>query len=539
MYKLLLCQRYLRTRFIALASIISVTLGVATMIVVNSVMTGFQEEMYQRMHGILSDVVFESYGLTGFQDPEGHMEEIRSVVGDDIEGMTATVSIPAMLSFEYNGRWIPRHVNLIGIDKESYAEVGDFKEFVTHPANREKLEFILREGGYDPRLKACGWEYRRQEALYKEALKREQEAIERADQVASGPVAEPPLPNPSQLEAPEASAPTEPPMAAPLVAPGLAADPFSTRRDPIQPEDIFDPGKDQHTGIILGFSIASVRHDVVDPETGETSTEDFFLCRPGDDVKITMPTASMPPKIVNGTFTCVDLYESKMSEYDSTFVFMPLEKLQQMRGMVDPQTGMTSVTAIQIKLKEGADLVAVRDKLRARFPMATFPYRIQTWKDMQGPLLQAVAMETMILNILLFLIIGVAGFGILATFFMIVVEKTRDIGVLKAIGAPSRGVLSIFLGYGLSLGAVGAGAGMVLGLLFVVNINRIADLIGYVTGQEVFNEKIYYFSKIPTIIDPFTVGWIVCGALGIAVLASVLPALRAARLHPVEALRYE
>ena len=158
---------------------------------------------------------------------------------------------------------------------------------------------------------------------------------------------------------------------------------------------------------------------------------------------------------------------------------------------------------------------------------------------MQGPLLQAVAMETMILNILLFLIIAVAGFGILATFFMIVVEKTRDIGVLKAIGAPSRGVLSIFLAYGLSLGIVGAGAGMVLGLLFVVNINHIADLIGYVTGQEVFSAEIYYFSEIPTIIDPFTIGWIVLGAMIIAVLASVLPALRAARLHPVEALRYE
>ena len=80
---------------------------------------------------------------------------------------------------------------------------------------------------------------------------------------------------------------------------------------------------------------------------------------------------------------------------------------------------------------------------------------------------------------------------------------------------------------------------LVLGLLFVKNINEIADLIGLITGQPVFDPTIYYFYKIPTIVNPWTVGWIVFGALGVAVLASVLPALRAALLHPVEALRYE
>ena len=148
-------------------------------------------------------------------------------------------------------------------------------------------------------------------------------------------------------------------------------------------------------------------------------------------------------------------------------------------------------------------------------------------------------METTILNILLFLIIAVAGFGILATFFMIVVEKTRDIGILKSLGAPSSGVMSVFLAYGLSLGTVGAGVGMALGLLFVVNINRIAAVLERITGREVFDPTIYYFTQIPTIINPLTVLWIVFGAMLIAVMASILPAIRAARLHPVEALRYE
>ena len=84
-------------------------------------------------------------------------------------------------------------------------------------------------------------------------------------------------------------------------------------------------------------------------------------------------------------------------------------------------------------------------------------------------------METAILNVLLFMIIAVAGFGILAIFFMIVVEKTRDIGILKSLGASGRGIMGIFLAYGLSLGIVGSGVGMVIGLLFVVYINHIAD----------------------------------------------------------------
>ncbi len=120
---------------------------------------------------------------------------------------------------------------------------------------------------------------------------------------------------------------------------------------------------------------------------------------------------------------------------------------------------------------------------------------------MQGPLLSAVQMETTILNILLFLIIAVAGFGILAIFFMIVVEKTRDIGVLKSLGAPSHGVMAVFLNYGLSLGVVGSGVGMVLGLLFVRNINGVAAVLEWATGREVFDPTIYYFSEIPVRVD--------------------------------------
>lgn len=147
--------------------------------------------------------------------------------------------------------------------------------------------------------------------------------------------------------------------------------------------------------------------------------------------------------------------------------------------------------------------------------------------------------ESAILNVLLFLIIAVAGFGILAIFYMIVVEKTRDIGILKALGASSGGIMSIFLSYGLALGVVGSGVGVVLGLLFVHYINEIESCITWVTGRKVFDETIYYFPEIPTAVHPSMVISVALGAMLIAVLASVFPARRAARLHPVVALRRE
>src|SRR5437667_4060930 len=137
-----------------------------------------------------------------------------------------------------------------------------------------------------------------------------------------------------------------------------------------------------------------------------------------------------------------------MSDYDSNVVFVPLDYLQLLRTMEG------RVTGIEIKLQDYAKAPEVVDYLRRVLPPQV--YHVQTWEDKQGPLLAAISIEKGILNVLLFLIVGVAGFGVLAIFSMIVVEKTRDIGVLKALGASNAGVMKIFLGYGFLLGLVGA-----------------------------------------------------------------------------------
>jgi lipoprotein-releasing system permease protein len=538
MYKLLLCWRYLRTRWIALASIISVTLGVATMIVVNAVMAGFAHEMQTRIHGILSDLVFESHSLSGFQDPRWHMEEIARAAGGDVAGMTPTVAVPAMFSFQVRGQWVTRQVMFIGIDETTHAAVSDFGRYLQHPANRDRLSFQLRDGGYDtvdsqaegpgptrPALEGAGWPHRRMR-VERERLWREKLEAERPQ--TGGPI----RPIDHQVDAVLAATTRE--QTTEEIKEEITEEPDAPRRlDPFRaarPEEgrAMDPASEQFTGIVPGIGLASFR---------DSSGVDRFLLLPGDDVKVTFPTAGTPPKAVSDTFTVVDFYESKMSEYDSNFVFVPIADLQRMRGMIDPQSGLTSVNSIQIKLRPDANLDVVRDRLRQAFPADL--YAVSTWRDKQGPLLAAVDMEMSVLNILLFLIIAVAGFGILAIFFMIVVEKTRDIGILKSLGASASGIAGIFLGYGLFLGLVGAGAGLALGLAIVRNINGIRAGVEWLTGQRVFDPSIYYFFKIPTIIQPLTILWIMVGAVGIAVAASVLPALRAARLHPVEALRHD
>jgi lipoprotein-releasing system permease protein len=486
------------------------------------------------------------------------MDEITRAAGGDIEGMTPTVAVPAMLSFQVRGQWLTRQVMFIGIDEATHSLVSDFGSYLQHPQNRRQLSFNLRDGGYDtfdsqtqgkagengptrPAMEAAGWPHRRMRVA-REKLWREKMGA-RGDSAA-----QPARPVDQQVDAvlaatsADSSAPSTPSTPSTDGAAGQetgAADgenapaPDAARRDPFRaarPEqgETMDPAKEQFTGIVPGIGLASFR---------DSDGVDRFLVLPGDDVKITFPTAGTPPKAVSDTFTIVDFYESKMSEYDSNFVFVPIDALQRMRGMVDPQTGIASVNSIQIKLKPGADLNAVRDRLRKVFPAEM--YAVSTWRDKQGPLLSAVDMEMAVLNILLFLIIAVAGFGILAIFFMIVVEKTRDIGILKSLGAGSAGIAGIFLGYGLFLGMVGAGVGLALGLAITWNINAIRAGVEWCTGERVFDPSIYYFFKIPTIVNPLTVAWIIVGAVGIAVAASVLPALRAARLHPVEALRHD
>lgn len=549
MYKLLLCLRYLRTRYIALASIVSVMLGVATMIVVNSVMAGFGNEMRDRIHGFLADIVVESRSMDGIADSSAQMKIVEDAAGDFIAAMTPTVEVPAMVTFAdpVTGETYTQPIQLIGIDPAGKAAVGPLKDNLVSYQPELKDGEIVRDPersrdtpvSFDLTERAA--EYRRhrkeEEQLF---LRDRQESLpfDTSEFPAAGSEA---LPEEPAIAEGTESLPPEPSFDDPIDLPETGTDvPPPSFDEPLtvaESEDV-DPAAPMAARLFVGEQIISFQAQ--DPRTGQT--DKVHMVRPGDDIIITTVQSGQPPEPTNFIGTVSDVFRSGMSEYDSQMVLMNLDELQKVRGMTvdtdgDGQPDVDAITSIQISLKDYADADEVVKRLRAAFPPGMVT--VSTWESKQGLLLEAVEMETAILNVLLFMIIAVAGFGILAIFFMIVVEKTRDIGILKSLGASSSGVMSIFLSYGLGLGVVGSVAGVAMGLLFVRYINEIEDVLSWITGRKVFDEQIYYFREIPTQVSSGMVFWVAVGAITIAVLASVLPARRASLLHPVRALRYE
>jgi lipoprotein-releasing system permease protein len=476
-YKLLLCWRYLLTRYLALACIFSVMLGVATLIVVNSVMGGFSTKLRERLHGLLSDVVIEANNsYSGFANHGRMMEQIRihPYLRGQVVAMSATLEVFAMIQFRLsNGQMVMKPVRLIGIDPQSRSAVGGFQEYLVSKENRRHPSFDLPAKVRKQYERAEAWRQNLAWQEYHQAMKELEEKQKRGEPVGLPPVPPPPIEN----------------------------------RLP--------------RGVIVGNAIASFRQQ----------TRDVYMLGPGAEVRIITYKGGEQLAPASSGFLVCDFFKSEMSEYDSNYVFVPLDVLQEMRDLKN------HVTSLQIKLKDYAEARNVVAALERLFHSSEF--HIETWEDKQGPLLAAISVEKGILNVLLFLIIGVAGFGILAIFTMIVAEKTRDIGILKALGASNGGVMKIFLSYGLLLGVVGATLGTALGLWFTFKINAIEHLLARLTGQDLFPRNIYYFDSIPTHIDPLNVVLVNVGAVAIAVVFSVLPALRAALLHPVRALRYE
>ena len=283
-------------------------------------------------------------------------------------------------------------------------------------------------------------------------------------------------------------------------------------------------------GIIIGYALGTYREKGKNP--GDPA-QDIFEVLPGDVMNVvTIGVGKEEIVPVSAAFAVTDYIKTEMAEYDGKYMYVPLEYLQQLRGSPGRSTN------IQIKLKDYAHAKEVVAELRRVFPNQ-YEIQVLRWEDKQGAILAAIDVERGLLNLLLFMIVGVAGFGILAIFSMIVVEKTRDIGILKSLGASNFGVMSIFLGYGLLLGVVGAALGTILGLTITEQINEIEKWLSQATGHELFPRDVYYFDKIPTKIDAVNVAFINIGAISIAVLFSILPALRAALLNPVRALRYE
>ena len=490
MYILLLWGRYLRTRRQAFICIVCVMLGVATLIVVNSVMAGFSTKLKDRLHGLVSDIVVESPDpLKGFPAPTADMMyRIRSApVGQHIAAMSPVVETIAIMQVNINGTDWTQRVLLIGVDPKVQRNVGGFTDHIEDPERKANPSFDISP----------------------EAIQRFLEMHPPGQRFAPIP------PPPGELDI-DPAMPRLPDVKNP--APGGA------KPAPNLPQMDAPPSPTaKYRGAILGHAIAFY----IDPKT----REEKCAIQHGDTVRLLTVGAQLDP-VVDEFIVC-DYFHSGMSDYDGSYIYVPLEYLQRLRGA----EGHTNQIQIRLHHYDTKHAEAVRDAIKQLFP--EYMCRVYTWEDKQGALLAAISIERGILNVLLFMIVGVAGFGILAIFSMIVTEKTRDIGILKSLGASNGGVRRIFMGYGLLLGLVGAILGTILGLLFTHYINEIEGFVTWATGQQVFDRKIYYFSEIPTDVRVSNVALINLGAMFIAFAFSYLPARKASRMRPVQALRFE
>ncbi len=229
-------------------------------------------------------------------------------------------------------------------------------------------------------------------------------------------------------------------------------------------------------------------------------------------------------------FKVVGIFNVGMYEYDSSLAFISLNDAQRFFDMGDAVTGIEIKVDDVYRAKEVAGIIQ-RD--------LGLPYWTKDWMEMNKNLFSALRMEKVIMFIILFLIVFVAAFNIVGTLIMVVMEKNKDIAILKSMGASARSIMKVFILEGLIIGTVGTILGALSGMLAAVNMETISDCVERVLGLEVFPGDVYYLDRFPSELNPIDVLIIVIVALMLCFLATLYPSWKASRLDPVEALRYE
>jgi lipoprotein-releasing system permease protein len=242
----------------------------------------------------------------------------------------------------------------------------------------------------------------------------------------------------------------------------------------------------------------------------------------------TVTPMGMMPKMKR--FRVKGIFYSGMYEFDNTMAYVSLESAQKFFSMGDRVTGIEIKTNDIYKVKEiGRE---IRRKLG-------FPFWTKDWMEMNHNLFSALRLEKIAMFIILVLIVLVAAFNIISTLIMVVMEKNKDIAILKSMGASSRSILKIFTIEGGVIGVVGTILGTILGLAAAFNLEKITDFVESLFGFKILSSDVYYIDKLPSQVNPLDVILIVLTAVLISLLATLYPSWRASKLDPAEALRYE
>ena len=466
-YRLAMALRLLRTRWINLVSILGVTLGVASIIVVLAVMDGFQEDLRAMIRGTLSDVLVEI-------DPQTVPYEKLKTELEEIPGITAVT--------------LQRHT------------------FGAVPASTR--EAIGTRSNYIP-VKVSG------------LLPDDERAVSR--------VLEYMRPMPDSIEDYAESR-----IQAPSIAKPTAPDPFVIESEKYQSVDpsVFVP--DEWPRVVISEWLARRLGQLGPLRPGEDF--DLITFEESQDANGERQYSPATRRVVVSR-----LYKSGNSEFDRGNLYVDLRD----SGKVFFSQPEGTVCELRIKLDSDRTVDEMRPPLaraigRYDHEVAYWPAgRIESWESRNRNFLRAVETEKAMLAIVLFFIVLVACFGIFATLTMMVVEKTRDIGVLRALGATPGGILTIFMVNGTLVGVLGAAIGYGTGIYVANHVNPIRDWIHETTGVDIFPSDIYLFDEIPTYIDHVAAIQYAVGAALAALLFAIIPAVRAALLRPVRALRYE
>lgn len=266
--------------------------------------------------------------------------------------------------------------------------------------------------------------------------------------------------------------------------------------------------------IVLGFRLAHrlgarIGSDIAVITDKPTVTP--FGIRPGNQVYLKVSGIS----------------QARMSDFDNLYAFVDVETAQML-------TGREGVDAVHVKLSDAFRAAPIAALIEEKLD-----YRAETWYESQEAFFQALEQEKVAMFIILVFIVLVAAFNITSTLIMIVMEKRRDVGILRTLGSSSGSILAIFIIEGLLIGLTGTFIGLALGVLLANNLNPVAEFVAWMLGVDLFNSTIYYFDGIPVAIVVSDIIWITISAVILTFVSTLYPAWSASRLNPVDALRYE
>ena len=554
MYKLFLTLRYLRKRRIAYFAIGAVMLCVAMVLVVLSVMGGWLEMVKTQARGLLGDIIIDNRAFAGFPLYDEFIAEISE--WPEIEKATPVIYSWGLYRFretEQTGT-----VRLVGLRLEDAYEVNAFKSSLFYekyyPGTTNLGEQRQPVQGLDPRpvitVDKDGNELKRwiRSSLpspYQEAL--EQARREYAEHAGKGDDAV--LRPTDEVEGDLNELLAEygrPPV------PGF----YDFNRTGDEPTIEGDP----FPGLILGRDIVAKRHS-------DGKYERYYPR--GTLVTVTLWATSargqVDPIPIKQPFRYVDDSRTGIFDIDSQHVYCDFALLQELLQMgATPlvnadgdEIGVAHArcSQIQVNVAEGVDPREVADRLEelylsyldnARFDLDYTERKLlahieaMTWQESQAHIIAPVEKERILVTILFGIISLVAVALILCILYMIVLQKTRDIGIVKALGGSSAGVSLIFVIYGAAVGIAGSVLGTLLGVLVVRNINEIQDfLISVNPAWRVWDLEVYSFDRIPSSVSFWDAAFVIAAAVAASTIGSLAAAWRAGSMQPVEALRYE